>query len=155
METNRPLCFHELNHKLLAAPRRPAPPRCVCVFTLTQRTCTSFSSFFFLNFFLLSSFCCSGCSVISFTYFTFFFLSSLLPYFIYMTSIPFHPSFFSLFGNFTIFVFSFTLFLRIYFFPSFTNLSPITGGSRISKTTVLLRQDIQTCDKSNACRHSL
>jgi hypothetical protein len=35
VETNRPLCFHELNHKLLAAPRRPAPLRCMCVFTLT------------------------------------------------------------------------------------------------------------------------
>jgi hypothetical protein len=31
VETNRPLCFHELNHKLLAAPRR-----CVCVFTLSR-----------------------------------------------------------------------------------------------------------------------
>jgi hypothetical protein len=28
VETNRPLCFHDLNHKLLAAPRLPA----VCVF---------------------------------------------------------------------------------------------------------------------------
>jgi hypothetical protein len=29
VEKNRPRCFHELNHKLLAAPRR-----CMCVFTL-------------------------------------------------------------------------------------------------------------------------
>jgi hypothetical protein len=27
VETKRSVCFHELNHKLLAAPRHPAPPR--------------------------------------------------------------------------------------------------------------------------------
>jgi hypothetical protein len=30
------MCFHELNHKLLAAPRRAAPLRCMCVFTLRR-----------------------------------------------------------------------------------------------------------------------
>jgi hypothetical protein len=37
VETNRPFCFHELNHKLLAAPLRAAPPRSMCVLTLSRQ----------------------------------------------------------------------------------------------------------------------
>jgi hypothetical protein len=35
VQTKRSICFHELNHKLLAAPRR-----CMCVFTLRQADMT-------------------------------------------------------------------------------------------------------------------